>query len=96
MEGDFNVDNTDLTLWSEKEGAPAGHGWKIKNGNNEVSLETLSHAAANHCYTDGADECIHFKMNGAVSYGVPKPTRLNEGMFIKVSSPISIVQCASL
>ena len=80
VEGDNNVDNTDLTLWSEKEGAPAGHGWKIKNKSTDVSLETLSHAASNHCYNDSADECIHFKMDGAVKYGVTKPTTLNEGV----------------
>jgi len=97
VEGDNNVDNEDLTLWSEKAGAPAGHGWKIKNKSTDVSLETLSHAASKHCYNGRTDECIHLKMDGAVKYGVTKPTKLNEGMYINVSSFISIVQmCITL
>ena len=50
------------------------------------------------CTSNGrTDECIHLKMNGQVIYGATKPTTLNEGMYINVSSFISIVQrCITL
>jgi len=79
VEGDNNVDNEDLTLWSEKAGAPAGHGWRMKrSGGDEVSREdlTLSFKCPN-----GESECIRFPMYGTNPiFGATKPTVLGEGL----------------